>query len=126
MSMEKAISRALADMVGRESKGYDPTIDRSGDKVILPDNAYIPDVISALQRKFENEEQETIVHSVFGCSPWDGAHSLMRAVKEVLGIVVETGDFFGNSHSVETEIEYGKTIKVPWGGFNLTGVEDAG
>ena len=47
----------LLDMAktAENEKAWDPTVERVGDKIILPEGANIPDVIDALQNQYDFE-----------------------------------------------------------------------
>ncbi|MBS3903183.1 MAG: ATP-binding protein [Anaplasmataceae bacterium] len=103
---------------------YDPTVVRTGDKVIIPDGANLPEVIRALERQYDYEEQVTQIHVTIPVSPWDGAIALMKAIKENLGIVIQQSHF-GAAHQMDVEVALGQTIQVPWGSFELPGMDEA-
>ncbi|TSC81980.1 MAG: hypothetical protein G01um101419_699 [Parcubacteria group bacterium Gr01-1014_19] len=109
-----------------DEKAYDPTVERVGDKIIIPEGANLPDVIDALQRQYDFEEQETEIHITIPVAPWDGASALQKAIKSELGLFNQMGDGWdGKAHQIDVEVELGKTIQVPWGTFQLPGMEGA-
>jgi transitional endoplasmic reticulum ATPase len=121
----------IATLTGRggDRKVYNPSVDRTGDKVIVPEGAHLPDVIKALQRQHDREEQVTQIHVTIPVSPWDGAMALKKAIEENIGVVIQQECICGRPgcgvHQMEVEVELGKTIQVPWGRFELPGMEQA-
>ncbi|NTW13949.1 MAG: ATP-binding protein [Candidatus Moranbacteria bacterium] len=111
----------LAKMLSGDEKIYNPVVDRTGDKILIPEGAHLPDVISSLQRQHEREEQRTRIHVTIPVSPWDGALALVHAIEQNLGVVIQQG----SAHQIDVEVELGKTIQVPWGEFELPGMEGA-
>lgn len=112
-----------------EERTYNPGVDRTGDKIIVPEGAHLPDVIESLQRQHRREEQVTNVHVTIPVPIWDGAMALKQAIEENLGIFIQQSCDCGNPncgiHQIEVEVELGKTVQVPWGVFELPGMEEA-
>lgn len=119
-----ALLEALSGAIGGDRRVYNPSVDRTGDKVIVPEGAHLPDVISALERQHNREEQMMQIHVTIPVSPWDGAVALMKAIEENIGVVIQQEGFDG-AHQMDVEVELGKTVQVPWGTFELPGMEDA-
>lgn len=109
---------------GRDGKVYQPGVDRTGDKIVIPEGANLPDVIDALKRQHSREEQYTAIHVTLPVSPWDGALALVKAIEEQLGVVIQQ-DKRGGADQIDIEVELGKTVSVPWGAFELPGMEGA-
>ena len=55
----------------------------------------------------------------------DGAHALQKAIKSELGLFNQMSSFDGQAHQIDVEVEFGKTIQIPWGKFELPGMEEA-
>lgn len=120
----------LAKMASGGNPLYNPEVDRSGDKVVVPEGAHLPDVIKALQRKHDEENQKISLSREVRCQPWDGAMALIAAIKEVLGFATmnSTYSFFEGvmpPQMLDIEVEYGKKISYPWGEFALPAMEGA-
>lgn len=104
---------------------------RKGDKIILPENAHIPEIIEALTRDYEKEKQKVSIKASVTCAPWDGAMALQKAITEELGlsIAVETpGGWFSPDRppeEIEVEVDLDKTISVRWGRFELPSMTGA-
>ena len=111
--------------------GYAASVVRTGDKIILPDGASIPDVIKALQAEYDSERQKVSVNTTVAVPPWDGAMALTKAIHEELGLIqaveIPGGWFSPEQPPEEMEVEYalGKTMTVRWGRFSLPGMGDA-
>lgn len=71
----------------------------------------------------------TQIHVTIPVSPWDGAMALRKAIEENIGVVIQQECFCGEPgcgvHQMDVEVELGKTIQVPWGRFELPGMEKA-
>lgn len=113
-------------------KHVDAEIERSGSKIILPnDPAAMPidDAIKALERKKADEEQMMDVHEVIDTFPLDGAVAFMHALKLKYGWAspVPTPGFFGPQppQMLTVDIGPGKDdkVQVPWGSFKVPGIE---
>jgi transitional endoplasmic reticulum ATPase len=108
------------------TKVYNPDVVREGDKLIIPDDADLGDVIKSLERKHKAEQQNMVIHDSIPVPPWDGAISLVRAIESELGVVTqETNWWEGGAPAIEVEVDYGKTMTVPWGTFILPAMEGA-
>lgn len=114
----------VLDVGEGDRKIYNPTVEREGDKLVIPDGAHLPDVIATLQRKHSYEEQVTAIHVTIPVSPWDGALALVHSIESELGAVIQN-EGFGGAHQIDVEVELGKTIAVPWGSFELPGMKGA-
>lgn len=104
---------------------YTAEVVRTGDKIILPEGANLPNIIEVLQRKNKHEQQMTEIHSTIPVPPWDGAYALVKAIDEIIGVTVQKPAMDGNAHQIDVEIERGKTVQVPWGTFELPGMDNA-
>lgn len=111
-------------MSGTGDQVYDPSVERTGDKVIIPEGASIPDVVSSLRRQHMIEEQITKIHFDLPVSPWDGALALTKAIKKNIGPIIQKDGPFG-AHQMDVEVDLGKTVSVPWGYFEISGMENA-
>lgn len=74
---------------GPDGKVYQPGVDCTGDKIIIPEGAHLPEVIDSLRRQHSREEQVTAIHLTLPVSPWDGALALVKAIQEQLGVVIQ-------------------------------------
>ncbi len=122
------VLQLLKRLIPSPDEKYDPTIVRTGDKVILPEGASLPDVISALQRQHRNEEQIANISVTLPVPPWDGAMALVAAVSATLGPVT-VGCTCGNPECGVRKIDVmtgvNESIQVPWGMMSLPGMEGA-
>jgi transitional endoplasmic reticulum ATPase len=130
------MSKAERDMIANLMKLLgiegDPTtyvaeVIRSGDKLILPEDADIPDIIKVLQRKHDEENQKIRVNTEVEVPPWDGAQALNKAMEQELGVVIQNETFSWLTgrvppQEIEVESELGKTMTIKWGEFQLTGM----
>jgi hypothetical protein len=79
--------------------GKNATVERGGDRIIIPDNMSYNNAITWLQRQRDSEEQVVSVHDSIPCYPLDGAVAVLKALKEIYGFVsiTDTPGFFGGS-----------------------------
>jgi transitional endoplasmic reticulum ATPase len=104
---------------------------RQGDKIILPKDAVLPDIIKALQAEYDSERQKVSVNTTIAVPPWDGAMALAKAINEELGLIQALeipGSWFSPAQpptEMEVEYDYGKTMTVRWGRFALASMGDA-
>lgn len=111
----------------------DTQIDYEGRKIKLPDDPAkmpIPDAIAALKR-LEKDEQTTLqVHEVIDAFPLDGVVALIKAIRQVYGWANYVGPpgFWGPQAPQMITVEIGPDpedkIQVPWGGFQIPGIEN--
>lgn len=124
-----ALAKALG--IDIDPDQYAAEVLRTGDKIILPEGASIPEVIKALQAEYDSERQKVSVHTTVPVPPWDGAMALSKAITNKLGLVqaveIPGGWFSPDQPPTEIEVEYelGKTMAVRWGRFTLPGMGDA-
>jgi transitional endoplasmic reticulum ATPase len=119
-----ALMALMAGMAGGEGRVYNPGVDRTGDKIIVPEGANLLEVIDALRRQHEHEEQRTVIHATLPVAPWDGAIALMKAIEKNIGVVLQKEGMRG-ADQIDVEVELGKTISVPWGSFELPSMDGA-
>ncbi len=110
----------------KNKKEYNPDVERTGDKIIVPDGADLDKVIIALQRKNKAEQQTMDIHVTIPVPPWDGAIALVRAIESELGVLIQNENFWARgATSIEVEVDLGMTLTVPWGEFVLPTMDDA-
>lgn len=95
---------------------------RMGDKITLPENASIPEIIDVLQKEHAKEEQRVTTKATVNVPPWDGALALQKALEQVLGFALQTSDMWTDAAEMDVEIGYGQTMQVKWGIFKLPGM----
>lgn len=105
---------------------YAANVVRTGDTIILPEGASIPEVIKSLRRQHESETQDVETSTTLNVPPWDGALALQKAITEELGMLIQnyTFDWMGRHppQEIQVEVEQGKTMAVKWGEFELPGM----
>lgn len=114
----------LAKILKSGDQTYAAETVRIGDKIIVPEGAHLPDVIRALELQHRHEEQNTHIKVKIPVPPWDGAVALTKAIEQHLGVVLQKEGMHGASQ-IDVEVELGKTVSVPWGRFELPGMEEA-
>ena len=111
---EAVLTKAVAEIV------------RIGDKLILPELMTIDMAIDLLERRKKYEQEEVAVTEVFLAFPYDGAHAMDKVLTEMFGWTPAEPipGFFGKTppKMVSIEVDFGKTIQVPWGRFSLPNV----
>lgn len=106
------------------------TLERSGTKIIIPENFDFDTAIAFLKNKKEEDEMMVEVSETVDAFPFDGAYAMTLAIEEVFGFgankreTVQTpfGALKFNPVFVSVEIERGKIVQVPWGEFELPGI----
>lgn len=115
----------LAHALGFAPEPTRATVVRTGDKIILPEGARIPEVIASLERQHTREEQLTEISVTIPVPPWDGAMALQQAIKDHLGFANQQEGFFGGANQITVEVGLNTTVQIPWGSFELQGMEGA-
>lgn len=126
----RAMIAALAKSLGLDvdPDQYAASVVRTGDKIIIPDGASIPEVIESLQREYDSERQKVSVNATIAVAPWDGAIALHEAITQELGLAIAReipGGWFSPDRppeEIEVEYELNKTMTVRWGRFELPGM----
>lgn len=112
----------------KEVTARDCDVARSEDgKLYLPDRMSYDEAILWLQRKKREEEEEVAFNEFIQAFPPDGAAAFARAMKETFGwtSMSPTPGFFGSTPPIMLDVEIGpgESIKIPWGRFEIPGVE---
>lgn len=97
---------------------------RTGDKIVLPEGASIPEVIDSLKKQHQSEQQVVAVKAEVACPPWDGSLALQEAIKQHTGLLIQESGWGGVAGEIDVEVELGKSISVRWGEFSLPGMGD--
>lgn len=96
-------------------------VERSGEKLVIPEGLTVADAIDVLKRKQVDEETVVTLIDDFDTFIWDGCWALSKALDERYGWYqqVATPGFFGDEPPAMIQVEYekGKTVQVPWGRF---------
>lgn len=112
-------------------KHVDTEIERTGKKIILPDDPGpmpIDDAIRALERKKKEEEQPFAVMEFIDGSPADAAIAFVKAMQQTYGWASpqSTPGFFGSRPPQMRSVRVGPGrddfIQVPMGAFSIPGV----
>jgi len=133
MAVSKRVLEAMQQLIDADGedlennvKVYNPDVVREGDKLVVPDDADLGEVIKSLERKHKSEQQTMVINDSIPVPPWDGAISLVRAIESELGVVTQETDWWtGGAPAIEVEVDFGKTMTVPWGTFVLPAMESA-
>lgn len=114
-------------------KQIDTGIDYAGKKITLPADPGpmpIPEAIAALQAKQKDLDTRVNVHEIIDASPFDGAVAFVKALQRIYGWAqnVPTPGFFGPKPPQFITVDVGPgpedKIQIPWGGFQIPGVEN--
>ena len=121
------LGKALDDIAAGDGATFNPGVKRQGNSIILPEDADLSDVINDLDELRRNEEQVVEFVVDIPVSPWDGAHALKEALQRELGIVIHRGCAAGccPPKQIDVEVDFGKTISIPWGRFSLPNMSGA-
>lgn len=114
---------ALVDAAQKTLKGKVAVdvaeIKHHGAQLVLPEGMSLDGAIDLIKRRKEWETQTVRVMEEVDCFVWDGANALSDVLEQAYGWVPTAR---GNS-SINVEVSYGVTKAVPWGSFDLPGVD---
>ena len=99
-----------------------------GTSVSIPHNVKLEDVVENLQRKIAEESQIQEVKAIIPAYPFDGAYAMSLALNQQFGFSTKDNqkDFFGRNSNRDMEVTVnaqGETVTVPWGRFQVPGIE---
>jgi len=105
-------------------------IERSGDKLVIPEFMNFEDAISALQKFLTQSEEESQDKMLLTCHPSDGLVAFKRAADSIFGNLMGASmtfnTFFGvftfPSENRDVKISYNETMNVPIGHCELPGI----
>jgi len=121
--------KADDDIAGQAPPDYvaEVNVDRSGERIVIPETMTIGDAIIALKRRAEEEEQTVDFYEPVDTYPMDGVHALMLVLKERFGwaSLAPTPGFFGPTPPamISVEVSATNTTQVPWGTFKIPGID---
>lgn len=99
----------------------------SGEKLILPQGMAIKEAIDLLRRREQYLTTPVQLLETYDLFPWDGAYLLDRVLTRLFGwsAATVTPGFFRDTPPALVTIDTGphSKISVPWGAFQLPGVE---
>jgi ATPase family protein associated with various cellular activities (AAA) len=85
----------------------------------VPQGTTYEEILTAVERKRREQEEDTAFSRVYAYRPWDGAHAAKLALKDLFGLVIGSPikTMFGDIPPQEITITTGvnKTETVPWG-----------
>lgn len=104
---------------------------REGTAIILPDGMGYDEAIDNLRRRRDYEQQVTEFSETIDAFPWDAAAAMSRVLTRRYGWSHSIGNFvngmFGKRRQpplmVSIEVGVNQTMQVPWGRFELPGVD---
>lgn len=103
------------------------TIQRTGDALSVPNSMSLDDAIAFLTKKRDEEEQPVAVLETIDAYPFDAAYSFYLVMQEVFGFSgqVPKQTMFGPRPPmfITVPISATETVQVPWGVFELPGIE---
>ncbi len=97
-----------------------------GDKLIVPEAMEYPEAIELIKRRMLYENQIVTLNDTFDVFPWDGANALAKVLTDIYGWApaVNSGRWGTTPPAMITvEVGYQQHKQVPWGKFELPGVE---
>jgi transitional endoplasmic reticulum ATPase len=124
---EKALA-TLAELGGMLTTEEDVTF--KGTKFVLPANLSLDESIHFLQKRRDDEENETQFSRTFPYRPYDGARATALAIKEFAGFTLGKTlyTFFGRELPQLVDIKTGPgpddSEQVPWGAMQIPGLHN--
>jgi transitional endoplasmic reticulum ATPase len=112
-----------------EKKVHIAEVIRHGEQLIIPKAMTIQDAIALLMRQAKYEDETVDIKEDIDCFLWDGALALSKAMARKFGFAsaeVIPGGFFRPDQKpqmISVNVEFNRTVLVPWGRFTLPGVE---
>ena len=108
-----------------------PELKYEGRQIVLPnDPREMPKTAAAeyLLRLAKEEEEVVAFAEQFNAQPLEGAHALMKAMRDTFGWpnAVPTPGFFGSTppHTVKLQVGVNEKVEVVWGSFKLPNMGD--
>lgn len=102
------------------------TVQKHGEKIIIPQNMEVDDAIQTLSRFQEEQQQEVEVSDTFDVLPQDGAFGLARVIADLFGWTqsLPTPGFFGDNppEMIKVQVSPSERVEIPWGRLALPGV----
>lgn len=102
-------------------------VERSGEKLVIPEQMTWDRVIDFAQKQKEYEQQRVDIYAAIEVFPFEGAYALWSELNDRFGYAnaVATQGFFGeeNPQTVSVPISKTESIQVPWGAFTIPGVD---
>lgn len=102
-------------------------VEFSGEKILLPENMKIPEVIKVLMEREAYLQQTMQINEDFNVFPPDGANALNECIAKKYGWTqsVPTPGFWGPTPPQLIRVQTGVNsfVEVPWGRITLPGVE---
>lgn len=92
-------------------------IERSGERLILPEGMSYAAAMDLLKRRNAFELETTNVVRDFSVHPYDSAHALTKVLEKRFGWA--DAERPSSVDTVDVESGFGQTTKVAWGGFSL-------
>ena len=90
--------------------------------IIVPNSMSWAEVRKFAERKEEEDDQIINFSETINAFPYDAAYALKLALDELFGVAIQREGFFG-ARMVSVETGFGETTSVPWGEFNVPGIE---
>lgn len=107
--------------------GTPPSIERTGEQLIVPAGMSLEAAVKLLQRRQRYEGEVTEVHAPFDVHPYDSAHALFQVLRARFGWAeaVPTRTMFGPKPPQLIAVATGPrtSLQVPWGDFRLPNIE---
>lgn len=94
-----------------------------GRRFVLPETLNLTQSIEFLQRKKEEETEETNWTRDYQFRMYDGAYCASHAIRDTFGMVNPRGTIFDPSIMVSIPVDVDKEEQVPFGRFEIAGVD---
>lgn len=124
----KASTKEKTEMVTKQAAPEQPVgVVNQGKEIILPVGMSFKEAIKWLERREQEAETKVAISETIEAYPLDGAMALTKAMAARYGWtdLVPTPGMFGPKPPtmVGVEIDVGKVVQVPWGRFQIPGVD---
>ena len=128
-TLAAAADAKLATEANKKALAGETEVRHEGSAIILPAGPDMPkrDAIRVLRRMDEEEDSNVDIHEPIDALPFDGAVAFVAAMRAVFGRVggKTFKSMFGERcpTMVGVEVGHNETIQVPWGAFEIPGIE---
>ncbi|MEK7511312.1 MAG: ATP-binding protein [Patescibacteria group bacterium] len=114
-----------AQIAERSTSGNQPLIQHQDEGIFIPHGADLGEIISeldAIQADRQSSNESVQIEIALAIPPWEGAHALTQAVKQLFGMVRQLPDRSKRREQLRIPISIDETLQVPWGILDLPGL----
>lgn len=122
---EKMLEHVLG---GAEKEYVNVSIERKGDKIVIPEGMSLAIAMEWVERLMKAEEKIIKVSTRMKAYPFDAAYALYRAIQSIFGFAdISGGDGPSGEkppNMINIQLPDGEYVRVPWGQMKFPGLDD--